>query len=630
MKKPMRSLGRLTVLTVLLVSLAACFSPSVKHLDQPVTDTFEQAALLNSDELTEGTKAYLEEQDLSGAYREHPAVVIEQLQGKLDTDPSLHLRFTLMELYSDEAARLTKSKPNEAVAHYLAAAELAFDQIMATVPALAPGSSAPPADVATVENVVIEVYNHSAEQVARILFDSGYSWDQSIALTVPGKTYQLTSLTEGDTLVNPGFFDEFLAADYLELQHVDIEHVKRAGFGGAMVGHRDGTPEHKKSNPFLPAMGMSRAVNATLDFTADGSVVELAFHDLALTEDTMLNGRRVPLAADLTTPLVLLFNYKADKGSISWKGMRHPTEYMDNTRLIQLEPYRTDKIPVMFIHGLLSSPKIWLAALNELNADPELNEHYQLYAFRYPTGFPLAYNAASLRERLQEFQDYYDPDGNNPNMHNILLIGHSMGGLLSSMQIRDSGDSLSKLLFTAPIDELEGVSDKQKAAFKNLFIYRASPDITRTVFMATPHRGSDDATGIRGKLGSKMIKYPIEDVYAGPLSPIEQLTEFGRQVAVELPNSIRTLEPHNPLLLTIVDQAIRQGVIFHSIMGTKDPDTPLEDSTDGTVPYWSSHLDGAASEKVYTDKHTPLAKNEGVIKEFRRIFYLHAGLPAQP
>jgi hypothetical protein len=66
---------------------------------------------------------------------------------------------------------------------------------------------------------------------------------------------------------------------------------------------------------------------------------------------------------------------------------------------------------------------------------------------------------------------------------------------------------------------------------------------------------------------------------------------------------------------------IDSAITYHSIIGDQGKgDTP--DSSDGIVPYWSSHLDGAASEKIVPSGHGSERSPEG-IEELERILHEH-------
>ena len=87
------------------------------------------------------------------------------------------------------------------------------------------------------------------------------------------------------------------------------------------------------------------------------------------------------------------------------------------------------------------------------------------------------------------------------------------------------------------------------------------------------------------------------------------------------PNSIGTLSPNNPFVREINKIPITPRVPYHTIAGDRGKgDTP--DSSDGVVAYWSSHLDGAVSEKIVPSGHGSHENPEG-IEEARRILKLH-------
>ena len=60
------------------------------------------------------------------------------------------------------------------------------------------------------------------------------------------------------------------------------------------------------------------------------------------------------------------------------------------------------------------------------------------------------------------------------------------------------------------------------------------------------------------------------------------------------------------------------GLPFHTIVGRKDPNVPLAQSSDGYVPYASAHLDGAVSEVAITSGHSVQETPQAII-ELRRI-----------
>ena len=87
-----------------------------------------------------------------------------------------------------------------------------------------------------------------------------------------------------------------------------------------------------------------------------------------------------------------------------------------------------------------------------------------------------------------------------------------------------------------------------------------------------------------------------------------------------LPNSITGLKPSNPAFPVVNTVPIR--VPYHSIIGNRGKPGPIADSTDGVVPYWSSHLDGAQSEVIVPGPHGACELPQ-TIAELDRILRLH-------
>ncbi len=106
--------------------------------------------------------------------------------------------------------------------------------------------------------------------------------------------------------------------------------------------------------------------------------------------------------------------------------------------LYMLRPYEPGKIPVMFVHGLVSSPRAWVQTINELQNTPGLASRYQFWMFIYPTGMPIPGSAARLREAIAKARYSLDPGRADPAFGQMVLVGHSMGGLLSKMMAQDS------------------------------------------------------------------------------------------------------------------------------------------------------------------------------------------------
>ena len=88
-----------------------------------------------------------------------------------------------------------------------------------------------------------------------------------------------------------------------------------------------------------------------------------------------------------------------------------------------------------------------------------------------------------------------------------------------------------------------------------------------------------------------------------------------------MPNSVDTLEPNDRFAEAVNKLPITPGIPYHSIMGDRGRgDTP--NSSDGVVPYWSSHLAGARSELVVNSDHGA-QYNPQAVREVERILKLN-------
>ena len=178
------------------------------------------------------------------------------------------------------------------------------------------------------------------------------------------------------------------------------------------------------------------------------------------------------------------------------------------SRLVALEPYQSGRIPVVFVHGTASSPVRWAEMLNDLRGDPRIRDHFQFWFFAYETGNPVPYSAMLLRDALQDAVAALDPYGNDPSLHEMVVIGHSQGGLLTKMAAIDSGDRFWNATFTKPPEELE-VSPESREMLKHALYIKPVPSVKRLVFIATPHAGSYVAGNRASHYIASLVRLPV-------------------------------------------------------------------------------------------------------------------------
>jgi pimeloyl-ACP methyl ester carboxylesterase len=287
------------------------------------------------------------------------------------------------------------------------------------------------------------------------------------------------------------------------------------------------------------------------------------------------------------------------------------------TGIYLIHPYDPNKIPILFVHGLISSPISWQNLTNDLCSDPKILEHYQPWFFLYPTGQPVLESAEQLREDLQSTQRLFDPKGSAVPSHHVVVIAHSMGGILAHTLVSDSGDALWDSFASKPVNSLS-LSAKEKDLISGYFFFRHQTCVDRVIFLAAPHRGSRLAAGLVGSIGNRLIRHSKAAAEALKELAAENpgvLNRYFARVNVRGgPTSLFSLAP-NPLLDRLADLPI--AVPFHSIMGDRGLDGGTR-SSDGVVAYSSSHLDGAESEKIVPAGHAVFS-NEAAVLEIKRI-----------
>ena len=461
-----------------------------------------------------------------------------------------------------------------------------------------------------------ETYNAACGELTVLLRSSegGRFWNQPLTLTGQDKTYHLR-LQPGNlpAIWPPNYFTFFKEPDQIKKTLIKKD-VTQQGVGGALVGVRSETPPE----PFAPRIGLSAPVTATLDF--QGSNAALTLRRPNYEHSARVEGQVRPLEADLSAP-ISYFRPPNNLLLFDLMGMLRGKNMMEKTGLYFLEPYDPSRIPVVFVHGLMSSPYTWVKTINGLQQDPEIRKHYQPWVFGYATGNPILYSALRLREELAKVDRTY------PNHLPYVLVGHSMGGMLTHAQVTtvtpEMWEKDKKMGSTAKSIFANNSSD---SLIVRAMTYRANPRIHRVVFVCTPHRGSEMASGGIGKFGISLITLPVQllSTVKDSLTSAEvaQLTGSSKR----LPNSITGLKPSNPAFPVINEAPMT--VPYHSIIGDRGKgDCP--NCSDGVVPYWSSHLAGAKSEQIVPGPHGS-AELPQTIAELDRILRLNLGLPATP
>ena len=164
------------------------------------------------------------------------------------------------------------------------------------------------------------------------------------------------------------------------------------------------------------------------------------------------DGRRVlPVAADYTTPYADLLA----RSELRMIGRCFNPGTRGRRGLYLMEPYNPAKTPVVLVHGLASSPFAWRELTNTIFGRPELRDRFQVWHYFYPTGAPYLYAGRMFRETLTRALHELDPRGKDAASSDVVLIGHSMGGLLAKTAVANAGTRVWDAAFSVPPERLD-------------------------------------------------------------------------------------------------------------------------------------------------------------------------------
>jgi triacylglycerol esterase/lipase EstA (alpha/beta hydrolase family) len=312
--------------------------------------------------------------------------------------------------------------------------------------------------------------------------------------------------------------------------------VEKQGVGVPVVLRQEDS--NRARQPFHPPEGEFLSTTAVLEFPdgpSDGPAeARLRFYNPMKVSLIPVGGNTLPMVEKLTGVLGLsLTNRMADGDPPRLSAESSPGE--EDARLFFLSRYDREKIPVVFVHGLLCGPDVWKNAVNAIYAVPELRRRYQPACFMYPRGLPIPTTAALLRRSLSQARETLDPGHRDAGFGQVVLVGHSMGGLVSRMQTIDSGDSFWKAYFaTSPRNVTRRIDSKTRRMLMDAMYFKREPDVDRVIFICTPHRGSRLAdvgiyrTVLRLVLFlPKTAKKTLEELADLPLSFVQpELREF--------------------------------------------------------------------------------------------------------
>lgn len=335
--------------------------------------------------------------------------------------------------------------------------------------------------------------------------------------------------------------------------------------------------------------------------------------------------REAPLESDLSTPLAYHLNDPIlNTNLLSTASMLNPEVAAEYYGMYMMEPYDPKKIPVVMVHGLWSSPVTWMSMFNDLRANKWVRDHYQFWFYMYPTGQPFWLSASQMREDLAQLRRDVDPKSDSEALSQMILVGHSMGGLVSRMQAVDSEDDFWSIVSDQEIDSLNANAGT-KQHLRDVFYFEANPGISRLITIATPHRGSRYANNATRWLSHKIFTVPkiMETTY-------DEFVQRNRSVLrntkhLTIPTSIDSLAPDSPFIAQLLKSTTK--VRQHNILGVMSKVSLTgfnktgnqNEGGDGVVSKQNAQLGNVESELMVNAEHMKVHQHPKTILEVKRI-----------
>ncbi len=598
-----------------VLGLTGCAPPiGVKRVSPEEAYQIATRSPLSGDENSNAAMTVMQRFDLVDLYRRDPGAALHQLHQQALKDERRDLLFALAELNYSWAKTLParpdakSGKPGSADV-YLQSAIYAYLYLL--------GDGKEPLPIAYDNRFreACELYNRGLDQAFRSPTEDALNFaDRTRVLP----EFQLAIDLETDEL-------RWHLEDFEKLEPTDAYDVfgfssqnRTPGLGAPILGVTK--KSSKAPNGGVLPITAFLQVNGNLSTLTQGkarSTLDLisSYDDV----DIVVNGKTIPLQTDSTTPLAYRLNDKE-----LWHAGLKRFIFGDDIEknILFIQAYQPGRIPVVLVHGTGSSPVWWAEMVNSLRADPLIRAKYQFWFYEYTSSRPVPASAADLRETLTSMVHQLDPEKKDPAMQQMVVMGHSQGGLLTHMTAIDSGDQLWRGLSDLPFADFKA-DPMIKQGFQRALFFDHLPFVKRVVFISTPHRGSFLTDDWVRKLTRAVVSSPANLIanMSGKWHDISSQLKLPPELRDEMPTAVDGMSSKSPVMAKVASLPLAPGITANSIIPVL-PGMDIKSGNDGVVEYKSAHLEGVESEFIVRTDHSaqghPLA-----IDEVRRILHRH-------
>jgi pimeloyl-ACP methyl ester carboxylesterase len=608
----------LVVSCLALIALGCATAIGVNYVDRSVAYRSLTANVLSADQPSSFSARELMNRNLYQRFEDDPAKALAELHASLASEGDEDLLFALAELSFFYAGNSGDRSS------YLAAAVYAYAFLLPGPHGTRPRPIDPRARWA------VDIYNQSLTQAAKSA-EGAYAIPMGGTFKLPFGELTVT-FKEADLIWAGYRLKDFIPAGDVEVRGLRNRY-RTPGVGAPLIASIEPIgAATSKQDAYIPAR-MKIPVTAFLRLDDPRGALksgklsgDLEFFTPDSARTVKINDVDVPIEFETTSALALQLEGAPvwDFEIAGFRSGEFTIGALQRLGIFMMHPHRTGRMPVVLVHGTASSPARWAELINELENDPRFWANYEIWLFIYNTGNPVAYSASLLRDALIKVVADLDPEGKDPGLKQMIVMGHSQGGLLTKMTVIDTGMGLWP--FSVPPDQLDVSAETRELLARGL-ILKPLPFVKRVIFVATPHRGSYQALGFLGSLASWLVNLPGRFVKFNA----ELLTLQARGLTLAtvggVPTAVDNMNPDNLFIKNLAAIPIAEGVIVNSIIPVNS-DAPLDEAGDGVVKYSSAHLDGVESEKIIRSSHS-VQGNPEAIQEVKRILHEHAkGLPA--
>lgn len=582
---------------------------------------------------SERTEQLLRRYVLDKRYQTDPESVLKTLQAQTKRNPLLndvHALAELAKIEGDWKERLGKSK--EAARMHATALLSSYEFLFDNQHDLFRNAYDPQF------RSISDIYNHSLESLIRALneYDELVVGNE-VEVQAIDETLRLRIAISGRWADQE--FERFELVNDFEVEGLDNEY-RTYGLGVPMIAVRRQqqklTPNEKYYPPglSLPLTAFMQLIpyeNATVGGGDSGKLVHAELKLIDPLQQTMVtvNGRRAPLESDISTPMAYYLNDPLLNSNLfATLALLDADFAKDFQGLYMLEPYDPNKIPVVMFHGFWSSPTTWLQMFNDLRASKDVREHYQFWFYMYPTGQPFWVTAAQTRKDLKKARQDLDPYQNSTALDQMVLVGHSMGGLVARMQTIESGNDFWELVTDRPFSDVKG-SPESIEKLKSIFFFEPNEAVQRVVTIATPHKGSFFANNTTRWLSRNVFSLPQMtrseyDKLMQDNPEIFRQTDFS-----QIRTSVDSLAPGAPFIEAMNAKQIDESVTINNIFGRHVTSSIFSnvghrsDKGDGVVSVDSATAIEAESQLEVNAEHVDVHRHPKTILDVRRILLDH-------